>query len=308
MEKLTPTRINLARGGILLGDLMIVFLMTLLFTMLIGYLPLSVIPEPYLTKGKLIFFYMFLFMTYVESSRQQGTYIKTLAKLKVTDKNGMQISLKQSAIRNAVKILPIAMLFYEETKTIAWIVIIISIGMGFFTESKQFLHDKIAGTYVKQIENYAEFMEERKNLFVLKHKFLLFQIFLGIILFSIIIAFLPAIVAGGIVILVGAIILYLLFLYFKKVDKNISGNEPNEVVVGKVYAYGTKNVLKISKKSERDIVQKEDGSYYSRGEFGAFAFEIIEANTKEEMKEKLYAYHGKTPLFGEQEGCRIEWY
>ena len=71
----------------------------------------------------------------LESSKFQATPGKILLKIIVTDENGNRISLGKSMVRNFTRI----------ASTIA---IFIGYIMFFFSEERQCLHDRIAGTYV----------------------------------------------------------------------------------------------------------------------------------------------------------------
>ena len=81
------------------------------------------------------FFISWIYYAYLESSPAQATLGKRVIKVKVTDLEGRRISFKRASARWLAKFLSIA-----------------SLGLGFlligFSEKKQGLHDKIAGTLV----------------------------------------------------------------------------------------------------------------------------------------------------------------
>jgi len=82
----------------------------------------------------------------LESSFLQGTFGKMIFKIKVVNSNGERLSLLNSAGR-----------FFGKLLTA------LSLGIGFlmvlFTKNKQGLHDKLANTYVVNIENFDELIE-----------------------------------------------------------------------------------------------------------------------------------------------------
>ena len=72
---------------------------------------------------------------FMEFSSRQGTYGKSIMGLKVTNEQGLPITLNQSLIRNLSKL--ICMLTFG-----------LGYLTGFFDKKQQCLHDKIAGTLV----------------------------------------------------------------------------------------------------------------------------------------------------------------
>ncbi|MGA2935205.1 MAG: RDD family protein [Methanomicrobiales archaeon] len=85
------------------------------------------------------FFISWIYYAYLESSPGQATLGKRVIKTKVTDLEGRRISFKRASARWLAKFLSIA-----------------TFGLGFlligFTEKKQGLHDKVAGTLVRYQE------------------------------------------------------------------------------------------------------------------------------------------------------------
>ena len=86
--------------------------------------------------GFLMIFPIHFFMSvFMESSKRQGTFGKTLLNIKVCDTRGLRISFKKSLLRNLLKItgfLSFGLGFF----------------MGFFDKKQQCWHDKLVGTFV----------------------------------------------------------------------------------------------------------------------------------------------------------------
>lgn len=77
----------------------------------------------------------FIYSCIMESSSRQGTYGKSIMGLKVSDEQGLRLTMKRSIGRNL-------------SKLICMLTLGVGYLMGFFDKRQQCLHDKIAGTLV----------------------------------------------------------------------------------------------------------------------------------------------------------------
>jgi len=95
-------------------------------------------------------FSIFLYKSFFEASKYQGTPGKIILKLKVVNEYGQPISIWQSFGRNAAR-------------TISGMIFMIGYLFVLFTDKKQTLHDLIANTYVVQKSNGSGFVAEVKE-------------------------------------------------------------------------------------------------------------------------------------------------
>jgi len=113
----------------------------------------------------------------LESSFLQGTLGKTIMKIKVVNSDGNRLSLFNSVGRFFGKLLSV-----------------LTLGIGFFmmlfTKNKQSLHDKLANTYVVQIENFEELIEggpQKISFMLLKYTgYALFSLLFLVLLMSLV--------------------------------------------------------------------------------------------------------------------------
>lgn len=92
----------------------------------------------------LVFMILYLlYYAYFESSQSQATFGKRLLKMKVVGKDGERISFSKGLIRAVGRI-------------VSSIILNIGYLMAFFSDAKQSLHDKMAGTYVVMTSQKAD--------------------------------------------------------------------------------------------------------------------------------------------------------
>lgn len=86
--------------------------------------------------GFLMIFPIHFFMNvFMESSKRQGSFGKSILTIKVCDSRGLRISFEKSLLRNLLKI-------------IGFLSLGLGFFMGFFDKKQQCWHDKLAGTFV----------------------------------------------------------------------------------------------------------------------------------------------------------------
>lgn len=184
-----------------------------------------------------------LYFTLMESSSRQATLGKAKMKIKVVNENGERLSFLNALGRYLGKFLSLFLF-----------------GLGFFmipfSKKKQALHDKLAKTYVVEIENYEEYVQEQNK----KVSSKIFAV-IGFILFAFLVLLLLASLftsdtakgIGNVLgLVIGGVIWIGIFYGLFKLFKATGGDE--QYLASKMFA----NLLGDFRKQEYRVKQKGD--------------------------------------------------